>query len=104
MVSTNVLNKVNKAIVDNFDSHLADLVPKAADTAAKVDSLAGIAANDLGGIQETFCTAWPKVYPMLNLGLKFLGWVAPPAAVALARTVLNAINTEVYPVLCPKKV
>lgn len=101
-VGLNLLNvAINKDIKDNLAKRVEEVKPKAQDTANKIESVSTL-ADEFGfdDIQETFCTAWPKVYPVLNLGLRTLGWVLPPATVGLARTVLNAINTRAYPVIC----
>lgn len=51
-------------------------------------------------VQTTFCSAWPKVRPLIMTGLKFVAWFAPAQVVALAKSVVNAIDTVIAPALC----
>lgn len=51
----------------------------------------------------TFCGAWTKVNPLLNLGLKYASWFMPADSVALAKAVLKGMNEVIVPALCGPK-
>lgn len=72
-------------------------------------ALTGVAANFAGipgteGIDAallTFCAAWPKVRPVINLGLKYASWIPGwGSRIALAKAWLETFNSELIPFIC----
>lgn len=95
MAEVNVA-KLNAAFVKAFPIEKKALVPKGAET----QKMAGFAKLDIfDDTVDTFCEAWPKVKPFLNMALKGLGWFFP-SQVAMAKAVITAIDTELVPVIC----
>lgn len=52
----------------------------------------------------TFCGAWEKINPILNLGLKYASWFMKASDIGLAKSVLEAINTVFISQVCKPKV
>lgn len=93
--------KLNAAYQAALPTHTANQVAKQ-DASKEVAGFAGLTLpGGVTGAKDTFCTAWPKVLPLLNLGLKYLAWIWP-AQVASAKAVLDALNKELIPFVCPK--
>lgn len=95
MAEVNVA-KLNAAFVKAFGPEKKALAPKAAQT----QKIAGFAdLNVFDDTVDTFCEAWPRVKPFLNMALKGLGWFFP-SQVAMAKAVITAIDTELVPMIC----
>jgi len=96
------MDRLNAAIAKAQPKYEEQFAPKQQATAQSLGLTIAPAAGGIETVVMTFCAAWPKVYPVLNLGLKFAGWFLPAATVGLARSVVEGINTELYPQMCPK--
>ena len=54
------------------------------------------------GLQKNFCTSWPKIEKFLKMAIGLASWwpgSAPMAAMAMAA--ISAMNSTLYPTLCP---
>lgn len=97
------VNKTFQLAQPKFEATLAAKPAKVIDpktvnvmTASLVSLPAPIEAARL-----TFCTAWPKVRQMINVGLKFAAWVPGYSSqIAMAKAWLTAFNDEIVPVIC----
>lgn len=56
---------------------------------------------DVGGLETTFCGAWPKVRPILMQGIRLMAWVPSMAGpAAMARSAIHAIDKVIVPAIC----
>lgn len=99
--------------IDRLNSRLAEKLPQHAEAQAiraetKVANFAGLSAPDIGGViqkakstKATICNLWPKFYETGSWLVHTFGFFAPGAS-AEFQVVLDGLNEELYPALCPK--
>jgi hypothetical protein len=93
----------------NWQESLAKQAPKAAkpenhDTmkaALTADQHAELAAlPTIGGIQQTFCSAWPKIKGFLKFAVSIGGFFYPGIG-PLVTALISTVDSQLVPLVCP---